>query len=213
MNASFAAVLETVQHGGCVIFPTETLYALGGDGRSQAVVDRVYALKGRALTKPLPLVIGAPEQVSLVCKTVGPVAKRLAAAFWPGPLSLLLPIREGFPSQVSNDRGLTSVRLTPHPLAARLCIESQAPLVATSANKSGCPATADPTRLDPELMAEADGILAEPPWPLGGEPSTVVEILLDGQLHVHRWGALSLEKILAAGFEVERENAGEGSNF
>ncbi|WP_461210641.1 L-threonylcarbamoyladenylate synthase [Desulfocurvus sp. DL9XJH121] len=200
MNVDFERALEIVSAGGCLVYPTETLYAVGGDGRDARAAARVMAIKGRAPAKPLPLVVGAMEQLSLVTDEISGTLERLAGSFWPGPLSVLVRARAHLPPQVSDERGLTSVRLTPHPLAARLCLAAGAPLIATSANLSGRPATADPARLDPELVRRVDGVLALAPGPSGGAASTVVGAGEDGVLVVHRLGAVSMDALRAAGF-------------
>lgn len=201
MSAGFARAMEVVLAGGCLIYPTETLYALGGDGRVAEVAARVFALKNRDLAKPLPLVLGHADQLPLVTDAAPEGLALLAGRFWPGPLSVLVPARADLPPQVSDARGLCSVRVTPHPLAARLCRESGAPLVATSANVSGGPAAAAPGDLDPGLAARVDAVLDERPWPAGGPPSTVVALLGGDVLAVYRSGAVSDEALREAGFE------------
>jgi len=143
------------------------------------------------------------DQLFLVTDLHDPDLELLARAFWPGPLSVLVPALKGLPALVHDRRGLTSVRVTPHPLAARLSLECAAPLIASSANISGRPAVADPGRLDPELVVRVDGVLAEKPWPSGGLPSTVVGLEGAGKLTVYREGAVSLAALRRAGFRPD----------
>lgn len=193
--------LAAVAAGQCLVYPTETLYALGGDGTSAAVAGAVCALKGRDPAKPLPLVICGPEQLPLVTPRPAPEVLRLGAAFWPGPLSVLVRAAPGLPGAMHDARGLTSVRVTSHPVAAALCRLSGRPLVATSANLSGRPATARLEELDPALTARVACVVGLGPAPAGGAPSTVVEPLGGATLVVHRLGAVGLEALRRAGFD------------
>ncbi|WP_245588364.1 L-threonylcarbamoyladenylate synthase [Desulfocurvus vexinensis] len=193
--------LEVIAAGGCLVYPTETLYALGGDGTSRAVAARVGRIKGRDPAKPLPLVICGPEQLPLVTARPTPEVFRLGELFWPGPLSVLVRAAPGLPPGVCDARGLTSVRVTSHPVAAQLCHQSGRPLVATSANLSGRPAAARQQELDPALVARVDCVVGLGPAPAGGAPSTVVEPLGGAALVVHRLGAVDLDALRRAGFD------------
>ncbi len=200
--------VDLVRSGGCLIYPTETLYALGGDGRSAAVAARVQELKARPGDKPLPLILGGLDMLPLVTAALGEPLLRLARAFWPGPLSVLVPGLDSLPAAVKDRRGLTSVRVSPHPVAARLSREAGCPLIATSANPGGGRAAGRLEELDPGLARAVDLVLDEPPWPRGGEPSTVVEIVGQGgvaRLRVLRLGAVAEADLARAGFPLVRE--------
>ncbi len=193
--------LDTIRSGGCLIYPTETLYALGAGAFQPEAARRIMALKARAQGKPLPLIIGAKDQLSQITGWMSKTLDHLARSFWPGPLSILVPARRDLPAEVRDPRGLTSVRWTAHPLAARLCVLSGTPLIATSANVSGHPAAARPEELDRALTKEVL-VLADKPWPAGGRPSTVVRCLGTDLIEVLRHGAVSDEELLKAGFEL-----------
>nr|WP_147822096.1 L-threonylcarbamoyladenylate synthase [Salidesulfovibrio onnuriiensis] len=193
-------VLEALRGGGVVVYPTETLYAIGCMATDHAACVRVAATKARDMGKPLPLIIGSLQGLEAVTGDVPDMVRELAGAFWPGPLSILVKARKGLSPLVSDDEGYTSVRLSPHPVAAELSRRAEAPLVATSANRSGLPATADPDRLDPALLAGVDAAYLEEPRPLGGEPSTVVRVLGDRHLEIVRLGAVGVEQLCQKGF-------------
>ncbi len=194
--------------GGCLVYPTETLYGLGALADRPEALARIARLKGRPASKPLPLVVGALSQMAAV--TVGgfeggPLHAdflRLAKLFWPGPLSLVLPSRETLPGEVRDASGRTSVRLTPHPVAAALCLAAGGPLAATSANMSGRSAVFDPDALDPAIAKGVDGIVLAEPRPKGGAPSTVVVLHGQGRLEVVREGAVAVDALLGAGFSL-----------
>jgi L-threonylcarbamoyladenylate synthase len=126
----------------------------------------------------------------------------LAKKFWPGSLSVLLPARANLPRQIQNEQGLVSLRWTPHPAAQRLSLQAQTPLVATSANISQQPAAAKPADLDQELLQLADCVLDVEPWPAGGLPSTLVQIIDADQLLLLRPGAVSSQQLQEAGFKL-----------
>ncbi|MEF2145195.1 MAG: L-threonylcarbamoyladenylate synthase [Desulfovibrionaceae bacterium] len=195
--------MAILRSGGVVVYPTETLYAVGCNGLCAEAALRVAAIKGRPQAKPLPLIIGDFDLLGQVTRDVPELARRLAADFWPGPLSLLVEARPEIPCPVKDASGMVSVRHTPHPSAARLSVEMGAPLVATSANLSGCPAVALPAELDPVLLARVDRALLDPPYPSGGPPSTLVRLLPDGSLEVLREGAVTRAALLKRGYACD----------
>lgn len=195
-------VIETLLAGGVSVYPTETLYALGCDATNPAAARRVADIKDRPQGKPLPVIIDSMQMLEDVAVDLDDTLVRLAEAFWPGPLSVLVESQVTLAPEVRDADGYTSVRWTPHPLAVRLCREVGVPLVATSANISGRPAPARPADLDPELMELVDESLLVRPWPSGGDPSTLVRIGPDGSLQVLRPGAVAAEALTEKGFSV-----------
>ena len=177
-------------------FPTETFYGLG-------------CCADQPVHMPLPLLAGSLELLRPYV-TLEQAPEALLTAFWPGPLTVVLTARltplEGrrpLAPQLVNSRGKAAVRLTPHPLAARLSCLAGAPLTASSANISGQAAARVPDELDERLLAALtgpdDGVVSGPA-PAGGVPSTIVEPLAGTDLRVLRLGAVSLEALRAAGF-------------
>lgn len=215
MNPAQAA--HILQSGGVLVYPTETLYALGCLACDETACRRVAALKGRPESKPFPLVVANLDGLFAIAAPLPPelaaALPRLAEAFWPGPLSILLPTRPELPSLVRDATGHSSVRISPHPTVQILCRTladlgghgpvGSAALVATSANTSGQPAASHPEQLDAMLLAEVEagggGTLLDPPWPGGGEPSTLLRITSTGRAVILRQGAVSraaLSKII-----------------
>jgi len=131
--ARAAAILRS---GRLLIYPTDTLYALGGLALDAAAVDRVRLAKGREEWKPLPLVAADLQQVSALCATPLEALARLAGRFWPGPLTLVLPAAAGVPDAVTAGTATVAVRVPALALVRRLCAEA-GPLVSTSANPAG----------------------------------------------------------------------------
>ncbi|WP_027721001.1 L-threonylcarbamoyladenylate synthase [Maridesulfovibrio zosterae] len=192
--------INIIKTGGVLIYPTETLFAVGADACDERAANRVALIKGRPVSKPLPLIIGSMEQLDLVTSFASADLLRIASHFWPGPLSILVKAREELPSAVKDSRGYTSVRWTDHPLASSLCLKARTPLIATSANMSGKPATADVSKLDADLTVMVEGVFDSEPGPRGGSPSTVIEPFKDGRIKILREGVVSGRELIRAGF-------------
>ncbi len=202
LSMSEQEAVNIIRTGGVLVYPTETLFAVGADAMDERAANRVARIKGRPVSKPLPLIIGSIEQLDLVTETISPELLRLTRHFWPGPLSILVKAREELPFAVKDSRGYTSVRWTEHPLAASLCLKSHSPLIATSANLSGKPATGLIEELDEELTMAVEGVFDAQPGPKGGDPSTVVEPLRGNKIKVYRDGVVSRSALVSAGFVV-----------
>jgi len=190
-----ARVLAT---GGLVAFPTETVYGLGADATNAAAVAKLYAAKGRPAFNPLIAHVGdiAAAQTLAVFDRA---AERLAAAFWPGPLTLVLPKSLGCPVAELATAGLDTiaVRLPAHAIARALIARLGKPVVAPSANRSGhvSPTTADHVLAD--LADRIDLVLDDGPAPVGLE-STILACL-DGDVTLLRPGGLprdAIERVL-----------------
>ena len=134
-----AEAVRALHVGGLVIFPTDTLYALGARAADAEPVRRVREAKGRPDDKPLPLVADGILQARGLCADWPAAAGRLAERFWPGPLTLILPAAAGVPVEVTSGSGTVAVRVPALALARALCAGAGA-LVSTSANRSGDPA-------------------------------------------------------------------------
>ena len=193
-----AQAADFLRSGGALVFPTETFYGLGCLAANAEAVARVYQLKRRPVHKPLPLLAAHAAQVEEVADLAA--MPRGLLAFWPGPLTVLLPARPCLPQALVNSEGLAAVRVTPHPLAAQLAVAAGGVLTASSANLSGGEAARMPQQLDPALLEalrrmaftmpppvsgnsglEKQNIplplLLGGPLPAGGQPSTVVQPL------------------------------------
>jgi L-threonylcarbamoyladenylate synthase len=136
--ATVARAVSVLRAGKLLIYPTDTLYALGGRALDAAAVDRVRLAKGREEWKPLPLVAADLPQAIGLCSAEPAALKRLASRFWPGPLTLVLPAAATLPDAVTAGTGTVAVRVPALGLVRRLCAEA-GPLVSTSANPTGAP--------------------------------------------------------------------------
>jgi L-threonylcarbamoyladenylate synthase len=123
--------------GGAVAFPTETVFGLGADAMNRDAVERVYAIKGRPRNKPMPVVVADIAMGETVTDGLVGRARRLAQAFWPGPLTLVCPVRDTLPDIVTA-RGATVELRSPGLASLRELISGLGkPLIAPSANRSG----------------------------------------------------------------------------
>ncbi len=172
--------------GLVVAYPTETFYGLAADAWQPAALQRLLALKGRT-GAPLSLILAHPEQLDRVVEQVPAAARVLMDRHWPGPLTLVLPARADVPAPLVGPAGV-GVRLSPHPVACELARLLDAPLVATSANRSGEP----PASTAGEVARGLPGVdlVLDGGATAGGAPSTVVAMDAAGTLSVLRRGAI-----------------------
>ncbi|MCP9471999.1 MAG: L-threonylcarbamoyladenylate synthase [Nitrospira sp.] len=167
-------VAETIERGGVVAFPTETYYGLGVNPFNSTAVGRLIQIKGRPDNKPILVLIGKMEHLSLLTESISPVAALLIDTFWPGPLTILFPATPSLPSALTAGTGKVGVRLTPcSPL--RNILTRVGPLTGTSANRSGDPPVTTAVEVVKTLGAEIDLVIDGGTTP-GGAPSTVVDV-------------------------------------
>ncbi len=189
--------LKALRGGGVVAFPTETFYGLAADATSPAAVERLHALKGRPAGKPIACIVGDRSQVALLCDRWPASAERLAARFWPGPLTLVVPAREGLPAPLLSrdaEGAFVGLRLSSHPWARALALGLGLPITATSANLSGGPEASRFEALAPSLLEKIDFALDGGPTP-GGRGSSLVRC--GAGLTCLREGAIPYAEILA----------------
>jgi len=158
-HASDAAGVLLSQ-GGIVVYPTETYYGLGGHPGLLSAIERIYAIKGRAAVKPLPLIAADLEAVYRAVAEWRPVASELANVFWPGPLTRILNAAPSLLPLLHAHTGKVAVRISSHPVARALARAIGGLLTATSANQSGQRACRTVSEMPEELVARVDGFLA-----------------------------------------------------
>jgi L-threonylcarbamoyladenylate synthase len=170
--ARAAAVLR---RGGLVAFPTETVYGLGAPALDAEAVARIYAAKGRPAHNPIIVHVAHVQEVSRVVADWPPAADQLAARFWPGPLTLVLPRQPSVPDIITAGLSTVGVRVPAHPVARGLIEAAGLPLAAPSANRS---MQLSPTRAEHVLRGlsgRIDLMLDAGPTP-GGLESTVLDL-------------------------------------
>src|SRR5690606_22423426 len=195
-----------LRQGKVVAFPTETVYGLGADARSDEAVSRIFQAKGRPSDNPLIVHIAELSQLEELVESVPPEARLLMDRLWPGPLTLVLPAKEGaVSSKVTAGLSTVAVRMPDHPVALELIRASGCPLAAPSANRSGRPSPTTARHVMDDLQGLADGVLDGGATGVGLE-STVVETE-ERRMVVLRPGGISVEELRSFGVNVELDRA------
>jgi len=193
-SAGIAAAAAILRAGGLVAFPTETVYGLGAHGLDPQAVQGIFEAKQRPADDPLILHLGHADLVDEVA-LAGPLARKLAERFWPGPLTLVLPKRPAVPAEVSAGLDTVAVRVPAHPLARALLVEAGLPVAAPSANLFGRPSPTLAEHVLHDLRDRIDAILDGGRATLGVE-STIVDVS-SAQPRLLRPGGLAVEEIEA----------------
>lgn len=180
--------------GGLVAFPTETVYGLGAHALDAGAVSAVFAGKGRPATDPLIVHLAAQDQVGSVVADWPDAAERLAARFWPGPLTMVLPRQSSVPDSITAGRDSVAVRVPSHPITQALLRSAQVPVAAPSANRFGRISPTTAAHVISELHGVYDLLLDGGPTPLGVE-STVVDLTGEHPLLL-RPGGVTLEDLV-----------------
>ncbi|MDH7555675.1 MAG: L-threonylcarbamoyladenylate synthase [Candidatus Methanosuratincola sp.] len=164
---------EVVRGGGLVVYPTDTVYGIGCDPRNAAAVRRVFAAKRRE-KKPMPVLVDSLHSAERLVE-LGEAGRALAERFWPGALTIVAPLRETLPEELTGGRQKVGVRIPDHPVAISIIAASGGALVGTSANISGRRAAGSVGELDPELLNAVEIVVDAGETP-AGRASTVVEV-------------------------------------
>jgi release factor glutamine methyltransferase len=188
-----ALAAEVLRRGGAVAFPTDTVYGLGAAAFELEAVQALYEIKGRLEVKAIPLLLADAGDLAGVAATVPPVAARLARAFWPGPLTLVLEAGPRVPRAVLAGEHTVAVRLPDHPVARALIEAAGSPLATTSANRSGAPDAQTATEVVEQLGSALRWVVDGGRSP-GGRPSTVVDVTVDPPA-IRRLGPISEEAL------------------
>jgi L-threonylcarbamoyladenylate synthase len=174
---------QVLKHDGIVIYPTDTVYGLGGDAFSDEAIIKVYEAKRRPLSQPISIAVSSYEMIFGVAK-VDDFAAGFVENFLPGPITVVLPARNSVPEILTGGTGLIGVRFPRHPVALRLISLIDSPITATSANITGAK---DPVIPD-ECTVAHDFLIDGGKLP--GTPSTVID--------------LTARRIIRAGAQVEQ---------
>jgi L-threonylcarbamoyladenylate synthase len=185
-----AAVGAAVRAGGVVLFPTDTIYGLGADPLSADGCAAIFRLKGRDPDKPLPVLLADATLVDRYAVTTPPAWRALMARFWPGPLTLLFPVRPGLPHAICSSSGKIALRVPGSALCRSILAAAGGALTGTSANPSGAGGTGDPKTALCHLGTGVDVFVNAgtlPPSPA----STLTDIDPSGRMVILREGAVA----------------------
>ncbi len=203
-SAAVEAALYALKRGGVVVIPTDTVYGIAADAFDPAAVSLLLSTKGRGRNMPPPVLVAAPEVMDALAAEVPPSARALADAFWPGPLTLILPARPSLSWDLGETFGTVALRMPDDDLALEL-LRATGPLAVSSANRSGLPAA--------QTAQEAEEYFGfrVPTYLDGGprrtqEPSTIVDCCTQ-PARIVREGALSAQTLAKVLPELAPEHA------
>ncbi len=196
---------ELIRAGEVVGMPTETVYGLAANALNGEAVKKIFLAKGRPQDNPLIVHIADFDQIYDLCPAVPPQAKLLADAFWPGPLTMIVPKGDCIPDEVSCGLDTVGIRLPSHPMARALIRESGVPLAAPSANTSGRPSTTTAAHVMHDMDGKIAAVLDGGACGVGVE-STVITLALE-RPRLLRPGGITLEQLRSVLGEVDVDRA------
>jgi L-threonylcarbamoyladenylate synthase len=167
--------IEIVKAGGIVAFPTDTVYGLGGDAFNSEVAERIYRVKKRPRSLPLPVLLADSTQVSAVVRFTPDIARFLMKRFWPGGLTLVLPKAASLPEIISAGSDKVAIRIPNHVVPLALIHGLGTPIIGTSANISNKPSPVTAEEVEEQLGSQVDLIINMGRCASGLE-STVVDV-------------------------------------
>jgi L-threonylcarbamoyladenylate synthase len=188
-------VHAAIMRGEVIAYPTETFYGLGADPTSSAAIERIYAIKGRRAGEALPLIAADVDALMELGAEPPPLARRLAEIFWPGALTLVLPIVAGrFPDALTAGGSTVAVRVPNSPVARAIASIAGGLITSTSANRSGRPpaSTADDVHA---ALGDDIAVLVDGGATPGGAPSTIVDVTSETPRLI-RAGVVAWERVL-----------------
>ena len=200
---------ELIKAGGLVAIPTETVYGLGADGLNPAAVKKIFEAKGRPQDNPLILHIHDASQLPDFCREIPDSAWLLAERFWPGPLTMILPVRDCVPKTTTAGLDTVGVRCPDNAATREIIRLAGVPIAAPSANTSGKPSTTTAAHVLHDMDGKIDAIVDGGPCRVGVE-STIVDLTgpLPRLLRPGGIGPELLEELLG-GMEIDRAVTGE----
>jgi len=198
--------IEALSQGAIVAFPTDTVYGLGCRIDDERAVRRIYEIKARPLTEPLPILLADLDQLTEYVAMVPEVARTLSRQFWPGPLTLVLMRSSRVNALVAGGGPTVAVRLPHHPIPRALARGIGVPIIGTSANSHGRPAPVTARHVLFDLGDKIDLVLDGGRTPIGVE-STVVDVT-GPALRILRVGAIPDEALLATAAPITTGSRG-----
>ena len=190
---------DIIKNGGLVAIPTETVYGLGANGLDESAVAKIFEAKGRPQDNPLILHVSRTEDIEKFCHSIPQAAYALAEAFWPGPLTMVLPARDTVPKRTTAGLDTVAVRCPDCAITRDIIALSGVPIAAPSANISGKPSTTTAQHVHHDHDGRIDAIVDGGPCRVGVE-STIVE-LTDERPRLLRPGGITPQQLKAPGMK------------
>jgi L-threonylcarbamoyladenylate synthase len=209
LNAAEPGAVEEaariIRNGGLVGMPTETVYGLAANALDAKAVAKIFEAKGRPQDNPLIVHISSFEQIRPLVKSVPESAEKLAKAYWPGPMTMVLEKSDLIPGIVSAGLSTVGIRFPSHPAAQALITAAGVPIAAPSANRSGLPSTTTAEHVMRDMDGRIDAVLDGGTCGVGVE-STIVTLASDPP-RLLRPGGITLEQLRAVLGRVDVDNA------
>lgn len=196
---------EIIRRGGLVGIPTETVYGLGANGLDPKAVSRIFEAKGRPQDNPLILHIADVSWLERYCKDIPLTAYKLAEAYWPGPMTMILPRKDMVPDAVTAGLDTVGMRCPSHILCHELIRLADVPIAAPSGNTSGRPSPTTADHMREDMDGKIDAIVDGGPCSVGVE-STIIDLTCTPP-RLLRPGGISLEQLRAVLGQVDVDPA------
>lgn len=196
---------EIIRRGGLVGIPTETVYGLGANGLDPKAVSRIFKAKGRPQDNPLILHITDVSWLERYCKEIPLTAYKLAEAYWPGPMTMILPRKDMVPDAVTAGLDTVGMRCPSHILCHELIRLADVPIAAPSGNTSGRPSPTTADHMREDMDGKIDAIVDGGPCSVGVE-STIIDLTCTPP-RLLRPGGISLEQLRAVLGQVDVDPA------
>lgn len=185
-------VIDILNNNGIVIFPTETVYGIGGNALSDEVADRIYEVKQRPRDKAINILVSSKDEIEKYAKINSSIEKKIIEKYMPGPITLILEKKEGFGEAFTKDDSTIGVRIPDSNIIQEILRKVDFPLIAPSANISGMPSGIDAKDIMKDFDGKVDAIIDGGKAKLGAA-STIVKVENE-EIKVLRQGSLVIEE-------------------
>lgn len=192
--------ITTVQQGGVVAFPTDTVYGIGASLSQLDALARIYNIKGRSHDKPIPILVARPDVIDTLTDEPDPELIALAHRFWPGPLTIILPGKDGLPAEVLAPDGTFGVRIPDHSVPLTIAQHNGGAIATTSANRSGMPPATTAKAIE-EMLGDSLDLILDGGIAPGDTASTVIR-REGATISVLREGSVTVAQLRDAWAEI-----------
>lgn len=186
-------VSNEIKNGKIVVFPTETVYAIGANGLDEKAIRRLYEVKQRDITKPINLIVSSYEMIDKIAKDITPLEYKIINSFLPGPLTIILKKKDIVPNILTNNQDTIGIRMPDNGIALKLSIYSNIPIAAPSANISNKPSGTNIKSIYNDFHNNVDIYIDDGESKLG-VASTIVKVE-NNEIKILREGTITLNDI------------------
>jgi len=191
--SAVTAAATALRVGEVIAYLTDTLYGLGGDSRSILAIERIFLLKGRSTEKALPVIVGEKQMAQCYVEKIPSIAEILIEQFWPGPLTIVFNASANVPANLMSNTGKIAMRLPASRLAREISNGLGAPVISTSANRSGEPVLNSAKEIA-DVFGKSIALILDSGPPMNHNPSTIIDVTTQPP-RLLRAGAVPLTEI------------------